>query len=121
MVTRYYICDNCDHYFSIQQPMHDSLKKKCPECGKYKLYQDLTGQHGYVYQEPNTIGHQADRNTSKLGKYERDTKDHEHKAGISQLPKKKSWYNPEGKNLKQELKHLDTKQKKIDYIKSGKL
>ena len=58
----------------VKQNMHDPLKKKCPECGKLKLYQDLTGQHTFVYQECKTLGHQAERNTERMGKYELESK-----------------------------------------------
>lgn len=111
----------------VKQKMHAKLKRKCPECGKYKLYQDLSGQHTFIYQEPKTLGHQASRNTERMGKYdleERRQKD----AKVEQAKKqsKKSWYNPDGTNLKNELAHLSegTKEevaaKKHKYIMEGK-
>jgi hypothetical protein len=100
--------------------MDDPLKKKCPECKKMKLYQDLTGQHSFVYQDCKTLGHQAQRNTERMGKYdleERRRKDEER----DKLKKRKpTWYNSEGKNLKKELAHLNTADKKHRYIMEGK-
>ncbi len=32
-----YECDACDHTFELFQQFSDSVKKKCPECGKLKL------------------------------------------------------------------------------------
>lgn len=69
-IKRYYICDACDYHFYTLQERDENLLKRCPKCRKHKLYQDLTGQHSYVYGEPTTLGHQADRNTQNMGKYE---------------------------------------------------
>ena len=37
MPTYDYVCDNCNHAFELFQSITDSVKKKCPECGKSKL------------------------------------------------------------------------------------
>lgn len=37
MPTYDYLCDACQHKFELFQAMSDSVKKKCPECGKPKL------------------------------------------------------------------------------------
>jgi putative FmdB family regulatory protein len=37
MPTYDYVCDACNHAFELFQPITDSPKKKCPECGKSKL------------------------------------------------------------------------------------
>lgn len=121
MITRYYICDNCDHHMVVEQNMHDKLKKKCPECGKMKLYQDLTGQHSFVYQECKTLGHQAQRNTDRMGKYDLEER-RRRDSKVEQMKKrsKKSWYNPEGQDLKKDLSHLTTAADKHKYIMEGK-
>jgi putative FmdB family regulatory protein len=120
MVTRYYICDNCDHHMVIQQKMNDPLKKKCPECGKLKLYQDLTGQHTFVYQDCKTLGHQAQRNTERMGKYDLESKRKKDSEAKKFKKKRSTWYNKEGADLKQGLKHLNTPEKKHRYIMEGK-
>ena len=37
MPTYDYQCDACDHKFELFQSISDSVKRKCPECGKNKL------------------------------------------------------------------------------------
>lgn len=37
MPTYDYQCDACDHEFELFQQISDSVKKKCPECGRLKL------------------------------------------------------------------------------------
>lgn len=117
MISRYYICDVCDYHFMISQDRDAPLKKKCPECKKNKLYQDLTGQHTMVYQEPKTLGHLADRKTERMGKYELESKRSEHRKLKSKG--KPTWYNPDAKNLPKTLADLDTVKKKQKYIMTG--
>ncbi len=37
MPTYDYRCKACEHEFELFQSMSDSVKRKCPECGKLKL------------------------------------------------------------------------------------
>ncbi len=37
MPTYDYECDGCQHSFELFQGINDSVKKKCPQCGKLKL------------------------------------------------------------------------------------
>ncbi|MCA9211586.1 MAG: zinc ribbon domain-containing protein [Planctomycetales bacterium] len=37
MPTYDYECDACGHEFELFQSISDSVKRKCPECGKNKL------------------------------------------------------------------------------------
>lgn len=37
MPTYDYVCDNCEHAFELFQSITESVKRKCPECGKQKL------------------------------------------------------------------------------------
>jgi endogenous inhibitor of DNA gyrase (YacG/DUF329 family) len=104
----------------IQQPMDESLKKKCPECGKHKLYQDLSGQHTFVYQECKTLGHLASRNTERMGKYDLEARRQKDEERNKLKKRKPVWYNKEGKNLKKELADLNTPEKKHKYIMEGK-
>ena len=120
MINRYYICDKCDCHVVFEQNMHDPLKKKCPECDKRALYQDLSGQHTFVYQDCKTLGHQASRNTERMGKYDLEEKRRNHDKAKRLKKKPSVWYNSEGKNLKEELKDLNTPEKKHKYIMEGK-
>lgn len=118
MINRAYICDSCSYYFEVRQDMDAPLKKKCPECGKMELYQDLTGQYTFVYQDPKTLGHQAERNEQRMGKYLL-----EEKRKNDQKPKKNKsvpWYNKDGVDLTKSLSHLNTPEKQKKYIMEGK-
>ena len=118
MINRYYVCSNCNYSFMIQQNMHDKLKKKCPTCGAYALYQDLTGQHTFVYQSPTTLGHLAEKNTKKMGTYELEKREYEKNKG--EMGKRTApWYNTDNVSLPNELKDLDTVEKKQKYIMKG--
>ena len=70
MPTYEYKCGACDHGFEIVQSMKDKAKRKCPECGKHKLKRVFGTPFVFVKGEPQTIGHWADRNTEKMGRYE---------------------------------------------------
>lgn len=141
MIRRVYICDSCDYAFEVYQELHDEKRlKRCPCCKKHKLYQDLTGQHTFVYGEPKTIEHQADRNSKEMGKYHLQEKTAKDRAEIdkrkldymkqqgmvsqnteSLKDLNKTWYNPEGKNLKKELSEVTKNKKKArKYILEGK-
>jgi putative FmdB family regulatory protein len=37
MPTYDYVCDVCNHEFELFQSITDSVKRKCPKCGKNKL------------------------------------------------------------------------------------
>jgi len=113
-INRYYVCDHCDYSFMIQQDRDAPLKKKCPACGKRKLYQDLAGQHSFVYQDCKTLGHQAERNTERMGKYALEDKRNKHKKIKKDKPK--PWYNSEGVDLTKKLSHLDTETKRTNYV-----
>lgn len=118
-VTRYYICDACDHNFVIEQERDAPLKKKCPECKKLKLYQDLAGIHCNVVQEATSVQQLAERNTKNAGGYELDKIRHEankQKKGRKEGP----WYNKGNADLTKELANIDTNEKATKYIMEGK-
>lgn len=105
----------------IEQPMHEPLKKKCPKCGKWKLYQDLAGQRVFVYGDPQTLGHQAERNVARMSKDElAEKREKDGAVQKAKRDKRKSWYNPDGEDLKKELSKIDTPAKKHRYIMEGK-
>jgi len=127
MVNRYYVCDECDHSFMVEQKMDAHLKKKCPECGERKLYQDLSGQHTFVYQDCKTLGHQAQRNTDRMGKLDLEMRrERDSKVAKAKQRSKSTWYNKDGSDLKNELARLGegdrdaVAAKKHKYIMEGK-
>lgn len=124
MVNRYYICDNCDYHFMIEQPIDAKLRKRCPSCKKHKLYQDLAGIYGHVVGEPSTLGQLAERNTKTMGKYElqearKKQKEDKKKANREMIkrmspdakfpdkPKEKPWFGELPAEKKKEL-HRET-------------
>lgn len=137
-VRRYYICDNCDHAFTILQDINEDLLKRCPNCNKKKLYQDLTGQHTYIYNTPTTLGHQAQRNTEQMGKYELQDKRHKDKIErrkqarqplvergiISEANVEKEaetpWFGQLDKAKEKEINNDETGKKAHKYIMEGK-
>jgi DNA-directed RNA polymerase subunit RPC12/RpoP len=135
-VSRHYICDHCNHTFIAEESIKKTPRKKCPKCHKLALYQDLTGaQPPIITQEPTTLGQQAERNSKAMGKWgleAQERKDKEEynkrknaylkKQGVDQTVEeiKKTWYNPEGKNLKAELKDvIKDEEKTKKYILTG--
>ena len=132
-----YECSQCEYTFETHQGFDDKPKKKCPECGKYKLYKVISVGYISVKQEPTTLGHQAARNTEQMSQSELASKRRKDQQGKDQsklnylkqqgtvspnateLPKNKSWYNTRGADLSQKLKHIDTPQKQTDYILKG--
>lgn len=111
-------CDNCGHQFEIHKKFHDPLPKKCPECGKLKLYQEYS-VYGTVQQEPTTLGQLADRNTQKMSSAELEERRRQHTENLTGA-KPATWYNPDRKNLKEELKTVNTPAKRLKYIMEGK-
>lgn len=48
MPTYDYVCDACQYTFELFQGIHDSMKRKCPKCGKAKLRR-LIGAGGGIH------------------------------------------------------------------------
>jgi putative FmdB family regulatory protein len=142
MVNRAYYCKSCEHEFETVQKMSDKILKKCPECKKNSLVQDLSGgtMHCSVKagsHEVKTIGHMADLNTRKMSKWEIESKqesinkkdqelkrqrdDNLRKAGIEPYKPAKSDYSiPDAPAfVKERIKKGDSAGIK-KYIKEGK-
>jgi len=68
-----YECSNCKHFMEdVYQSIKEDALTECPKCKKQSLERILTGGiYGQVYQEPTTIGQQADKNWRNKGHYER--------------------------------------------------
>ena len=108
------VCGACGFSFELDKPIADDFPKKCPECKKNKLYQDYSVPYFAIRQPPKTLGHLAERNSEKMGKYLLEEK----RATEKKIKKegKATWYNADKKNLPQELSHLDTVEKQQKYI-----
>lgn len=116
-----YICDNCEHNFEIIQDYHDRPKRKCKKCGRWKLRRIIYPPHIYSYNEPETIGNLAKRNTEKFGKYELEDKKREIEKSRRPSPLGKSKYKPWWRkgDIDTSLAKM-TKKQKTKYIKTGK-
>lgn len=75
------ICSNCGNKWEIFLSFNDfhkiGTKISCPCCNKRKTVSvsiEDVSIHTYIYQEPKTVGHQAARNTEKMGKYELESR-----------------------------------------------
>ena len=49
MPTYTYRCSACDHEFDIMQGIKASVKRKCPECKKFKLVRLIGGGCGVIF------------------------------------------------------------------------
>ena len=49
MPTYDYQCSECDHEFELFQQMSDSVKRKCPECGKNRLKRLIGTGAGIIF------------------------------------------------------------------------
>tara|TARA_R100000808_G_scaffold5713_1_gene17191 strand:+ start:28157 stop:28531 length:375 start_codon:yes stop_codon:yes gene_type:complete len=123
MPTYQYQCDNCDHYFEIVQSMKDKKKKTCPECKKPKLKRLLGQPMIFVKGEPSTIGHWAERNTEKMGRYELGDRTGQQKEANEKAKKqpseKQPWYKKHQTASNSEVSKMSESQKQR-YIKDGK-
>lgn len=70
-----YVCDACGHELEIFQSMSESPKKKCPECGKLKLYRKIGTGAGVLFKGS--------------GFYETDYRSDSYKKGESQASQAK--------------------------------
>lgn len=68
MIRRVYICDACEESCEFYMNVSEKHKKKCPSCGKMKLYQDLRGVYCAI-KEVKTLAQLAEKNNKEFGKY----------------------------------------------------
>lgn len=112
MPTYEYRCDSCDYSFEVNQGYHDKPKKKCPDCKAHKLYR-VYSVYVAIVGEPKTVGHLADRNTQKMGKYELEN-------ARSKLPKAETQQAKEKRKKYQKLGNMNEAQK-TKYIETGQM
>ena len=132
-----YTCDaedgGCGHYFTVVQKISEyKALKKCPQCNQDKLrraYEDDIA-YGSVKKSDGaiTIGHLAERNTSRMSSSQRaelHAKHNAYKGSDSALPdgmkrvekaKDKPWYRSSNQG---DIKNM-TDTQKMNYIRTGK-
>lgn len=107
-------CEPCAYYTEISQSMFSPSLLECPICGQETLKKVfLNPPHISVRGEVTTIGQMADRNTEKMGKYEREDKTKKDKNGKGLTKEQK-----EKRKQHQKITAM-TPQQKIKWIKEG--
>lgn len=131
-----YICDEdnggCGHYFTVFQKLSEyKLLKRCPSCKKHRLrraYEDDIA-YGSVKKSDGaiTIGHLADRNSSRMSSSQKAELHAKHNAykgkggdlpdGMKRVEKsaEKPWYRTSNQS---DIKNMTETQKK-NYIRTG--
>ncbi len=75
MPTYDFECEPCAYHIEIFQRHDAPQTHKCPICEQQTLSKIFINAPGIIIRgEPTTVGQQADRNTSKMGKYELESK-----------------------------------------------
>ena len=71
-----YLCETCDHKWSVFTTLSKYKDRiKCPSCKKIKnVHRDFSednvyGGYSYSLSETETLGHYADKQTKKYGKW----------------------------------------------------
>lgn len=77
MPTYEYNCDGCGRNFEVRRSIKDDPLKQCPYCSTDALQQVYHAPTIISNSEPRTIGGLADRNSAKMGRYEKEAKVHE--------------------------------------------
>ncbi len=106
MPTYDYRCNACSHEFELFQSMSDSVKKKCPECGKLAL-ERLIGTGAAVVFKGS-------------GFYETDYRSDSYKKGAEADKKKAETAKAESKSDSKSESKSDTKKKDSGSSKESK-
>ena len=105
-------CEPCAYYTEIRQGIYDSDVHLCPHCNKTTLRKVFINPPAIsVVGEPSTIGHLADRNTKKMGKYEKEDKNAENNIHQNKEAQDK-------KRLRNRINKM-TPEQKVKWIKEG--
>ncbi len=110
-----YECSNCEHLVEdVFQKVTDKPLKKCPECGKHKLFKLISGGLHSSVVGNNTIGSQADKNArnNKTQIAEAEAKQSEENPAAP-----KPWYH--GEATTKEINQMSPTAKKR-YIMEGR-
>ena len=71
MPTYQYECDHCQHTFEVLQSMMDKKLRKCPSCGKLKLYRLIGTGAGVIFKGSGF--YETDYKNSSKGSEKTDT------------------------------------------------
>ena len=119
MPTYDYECSGCECLVEdVFQRFSEKPLKKCPECGKHKLFRVMSGGLHVSVRNVNTIGQLADQN-AKLNKTKIAEAEAKKKEETPQAPK--AWYEDSkyGGATSREINKMTSQQQKR-YIMEGK-
>jgi putative FmdB family regulatory protein len=105
-------CADCCYYTEIKQGMDEPSTHECPHCENQTLVKVFINPPlAFVRGSPSTIGHLADRNTEKMGKYELE--DRKNQDGIKK--------NKEAEQTREMHKKINamTPQQQVKWIRTG--
>ena len=105
-------CEPCAYYTEIRQGPDDPDTQACPLCEQQTLKKVFINAPAIsVIGEPSTIGHLADRNTKKMGRYEIDDKNAKNNVNQDKEATK-------AKALRRKINSM-TQEQKVKWIKEG--
>jgi len=105
-------CEPCAYYTEIRQGPEDPDTHPCPLCEQETLKKVFINPPAIsVIGEPSTIGHLADRNTKKMGRYEIEDKNK--KSNINQDKEA-----IKAKAMRRKINSM-TQEQKVKWIKEG--
>ncbi len=112
MPTYDFECRECGYSDEIFQRHDAPSTLNCPQCNKQAFSKIFVNPPVmFVKGEPTTIGHLADRNTKKMGRYELQDKKEEHGILKSREEQKK-------RDVHKKINSMTEKQK-MDWIRNG--
>ena len=124
MITYRYLCNSCSNEYEIQQRIIEKPISLCPSCGQQSCERIIFEPY-VIDLTPKTVGGLADKNTKKMGSYERDFREQKRikdkEAAVNELTKnaKKPFYHNKSEASTKEIRKMTEKQKQ-KYIIEGK-
>tara|TARA_Y100001938_G_scaffold140278_1_gene208254 strand:- start:1864 stop:2226 length:363 start_codon:yes stop_codon:yes gene_type:complete len=119
MPTYDYLCNECGCEFEQAHGFHDE-PSPCESCGSPDIKKVINqAPMAFVKGEATTLGHLAERNTSKMGRYELGDRRGQQQEADQKTKKPKEWWQKSGDATKKDISKMSDKQKS-DYIFKGK-
>lgn len=116
MPTYDFECEPCAYITEVRQSINGPSTLECPICKQETLKKVfISAPTMFVRGEPSTIGQLAERNTSKLGKYELEARKENDKIqnAVSEEVKKKRQQHRAIQSM--------TPEQQVKYIKTGEI
>jgi len=136
MPTYIYECENCKAMFECKHSIHRPPRRKCPDCGKFKLFRVIQPVMGFVKKSDNqlkTLGDLASRNADRMSDdYKQHLTEKNRTKPVEEpkeLPRGMTRISPDGdtpfyqkgQDLSNKKLARLTPEQKERYIKTGKV